>query len=47
MKQTLNEAYLQGKENLLTRTYALKEMVKAKSNQFHVSLQKDHRKMKV
>lgn len=38
MKQTLNEAYLQMNENLLTRTCALKAMAKAKSNQFHVSL---------
>lgn len=38
MKQTLKEAYLQRKENLLTRTYALKATAKAKSHQFHVSL---------
>lgn len=38
MKQTVNEAYLQRKENLLPRKDALKAMVKSKSNQFHVSL---------
>lgn len=38
MKQTLNEAYLQRKENLLPGTNALKAMVRAESNQFHVSL---------
>lgn len=38
MKQPVSEAYLQRKQNLLPGLDALKEMAKAKSNQFHVSL---------